>query len=104
MCITDFFPRTNSRSRQHKSSQPCLSTQTHHHNEDHFHKQQTDGVEGDEEESDDEGLLAALKSGHPETVEEDGLDDESLLAAAGFPEPETSGSPEGMTSDMFGDD
>lgn len=107
MCFTDFFPITNNHSHQHKSSQPCLSTQTYHHNREHFHKQQTDCVEADEEESDDDSLLAALTSAGPEAKEDDRVDDKSLLDAAGLPEPGTSGTQvdhlEGMTSEMFGD-
>lgn len=98
----------NNRSSEHKSSQPCLSTQTCNHNRELFLKQQTENAEGDEEDSDDDSLLIALISPDPEADDEDGVDDANLLAAAGLPEHETSGTQvdylEGMTSEMFGDD
>lgn len=60
-----------------------------------------------EEESDDDGLLAALISADPEAKEDDRMEDKSLLDAAGLPEPGTSGTQmdysEGMTSELFGD-
>lgn len=100
---------TNNHSSQHKSSQPCLSTQPYNHNKELFQKEKTDNVEGDEEEeSDDDSLLAALISPDPEAEEEDGVDDANFLAAALLPDPENSGMQvdylEGMTSEMFGDD
>lgn len=102
MCITNFFPLKNNYSSQHKASQPS------NHKRDIFPKQQTDRVEGDKEESDDEILLAALTSPHPEAEEEYPMDDVSLVVAARMLEPETNERQkdylEGMTSEMFGDD
>lgn len=111
MCITSFFPAPNNHSSPHKFPRPCLSSQTYSHNRALFPKQQTDVVEGAEEDSDDESLLAGLMSPDPELEleEDDEVDDATLLAAAaGLQEPETGGTQvdylEGMTSEMFGDD
>lgn len=72
------------------------------HNRELFPRKQTYNMEGGEEDSDDESLLAGFISPDPEVEEED---DASLLPATGLPEPGTQVDYlEGMTSEMFGDD
>lgn len=99
---------TNNHSSKHISSQPCLSTQTYNPNRELFPNEQTDIVEGEEEDSDDDSLLSALISPDPEVEEDEWVDDVNILAADGLSETESSGTQvdylEGMTSELFGDD